>query len=255
MQLATAYQPSTSLGRRVARRLAPIQGRRILRFKLTRPLVSFTFDDCPVSAVDNGLSKLEAEGWRGTVYIASGLLGTTNHHGLQMNGDDVKSAFDRGHEIGGHSYSHIDATDTDFDTFIKDENRNLAALAALGLPACRTFAYPFGQTHRALKTRLAKDYDGLRGITSGPMINQADLNQIRSTPLFAGQDFEKAMAQIRALQHTPAWVTLFTHDITENPTQWGCTPAQMDSAINAVKEVGADVLPVADAIDFLKANS
>jgi peptidoglycan/xylan/chitin deacetylase (PgdA/CDA1 family) len=232
-----------------------MQGRRILRYKLTRPLVSFTFDDCPKSAVDNGLNKLEAEGWRGTVYISSGLLGTTNHHGLQMSGEDVKAAHDRGHEIGGHGYSHIDATDTDFDLFIEDENRNRAALAGLGLPPCRTFAYPFGQTHRALKTRLAKDYDGLRGITSGPMINQADLNQIRSTPLFTGQDFTKALAQINALKHAPAWITLFTHDITNAPTAWGCTPAQMDAAIAAVKDAGADVLPIASAIDLLKANS
>jgi len=163
MKPAAVYQPSTSLNRRLARRLAPMQGRRILRYKLTRPLVSFTFDDCPKSAVDNGLNKLEAEGWRGTVYISSGLLGTTNHHGLQMSGED--------------------------------------------------------------------DYDGLRGITSGPMINQADLNQIRSTPLFTGQDFTKALAQINALKHAPAWITLFTHDITNAPTAWGCTPAQMDAAI------------------------
>ena len=255
MTPSAAYKPSTSFGKRLSRRLTPYQGRRPLKFELSRPMVSFTFDDCPKSAVDNGLAKLEAEGWRGTVYISGSLLGTTNHHGLQMSAKDVKDAHKRGHEIGGHGFSHIDAIDIEFESFVADEMRNRSTLDAMGLPPCRTFAYPFGQTNKALKMRLGSDYEGLRGITPGPMVNQLDLNQIRSTPLFRGAPFDAAMAQIKALKNTPAWLTFFTHDIQTAPTEWGCTPAQMDAVIGAVKSVGADVLPFAEALETLRAQS
>jgi len=78
------YEPSKSFRKRITRRLTPFQARRMAQYKLDRPIVSFTFDDCPLSAIDNGVSKLDELGWKSTIYIASALLGTTNHHGLQI---------------------------------------------------------------------------------------------------------------------------------------------------------------------------
>jgi len=71
------YEPSKSFGKRITRRLTPFQARRMAQYKLDRPIVSFTFDDCPLSAIDNGVSKLDELGWKSTIYIASALLGTT----------------------------------------------------------------------------------------------------------------------------------------------------------------------------------
>ncbi len=249
------YQPSKSLGKRIGRRLAPLRARRRLKFNLERPIVSFTFDDCPQSALHNGITKLDALGWKSTVYIASGLLGTTNHHGLQMTEAEVLAAHKNGHEIGGHSFSHIDLTQVSETDAIADIERNRRAIAAMGLPPCKTFAYPYGQTMAGIKTRLGEQYTGLRGIETGVMRGQVDLNQIRSTPLFCGERFDALLGQIRGLGESPAWLTLFTHDITDSPTDWGCTPAQMDAVIKAVQLVGAEVLPVAAAIDKIKASS
>jgi len=57
--------------------------------KLEQSIISFSFDDCPKTAVTNGLPLLEAEGWRATIYIALGLCDTTNHLGLHMSEADV----------------------------------------------------------------------------------------------------------------------------------------------------------------------
>lgn len=242
------YEPSKSLRKRLARRLAPYQSRRMARFKLDRPIVSFTFDDCPKSVIQSGTRKLEAQGWKSTIYIATGLLGQTNHHGLQMDAQDVMAAHDAGHEIGEHSHAHIDISELSFDKAMADISTNRQVLADMGLPPCRTFAYPFGQTTRLYKKRLAADYMGLRGITSGPMIDKVDLNQIHSTPLFQGKRFDSALRQIKELKGRNSWLTLFTHDIVDTPTKWGCTPAQMDAVIAAVKASGAEVLTVENAI-------
>lgn len=250
-----AYAPSNSLGTKIMRRITPLRQRRDIRFTLQKPIVSFTFDDCPLSAVTQGLKPMEREGWRGTIYIACGLFGTTNHHGLHMNADDVKAASGSGHEIGGHSFSHIDGHAAGLTPFMDDVARNQAALNALDIPPCQTFAYPFGEVTPALKTALSKEFTGLRGISPRPMIGRADLNQICSTPVFHGADFDHALAQIESLREQPAWITLFMHDISDTPSSWGCTPAQMQSIIDAVKAVGADVMPVAEAIETLKGAS
>jgi len=211
------YEPSKSFGKRITRRLTPFQARRMAQYKLDRPIVSFTFDDCPLSAIDNGVNA--------------------------------------GHEIGEHSHSHIDVSEMSFERAVSDIRKNRNALHEMGLPPASTFAYPFGQTTREVKSRLGPDYTGLRGITPGPMIGKADLNQIRSTPLFTGKPFYDLLRQIEDLSGTNSWLTIFTHDIENRPTQWGCTPTEMEAIIAAVKASGAQVLTVADAIAKIKMSA
>jgi len=252
MQIMSAYSPAKSLSRKVMRRVTPLRRRRVLSFDIDRPVVSFTFDDCPKSAITHGLRPMEKEGWLGTVYIAARLFGVTNHHGLHMNGADTKAVYKSGHEIGDHGYSHIDGNRTALPAFLSDMDMNQTVLSDLGLPPCKTFAYPFGEASPKLKLSLESRFTGMRGIQPHAMVGQADLNQIASTKLYNGPDFDRAMGQIQNLKNMPAWLTLFTHDIQDNPSEWGCTPAQMKATIEAVKETGAIVLPVCEAIDYLR---
>lgn len=250
-----AYEPSRSLGAKISRRITPFLSRRSLSLDLERPLVSFTFDDCPVSAIENGVKPLENEGWKSTIYVAGSLLGQTNHHGLQISARDIQILQEGGHEIGGHTWSHIDAQAIDPLAFIYDIDRNQTYMSGLGLPAFRTFAYPYGQTQPGLKRMLETRFEGMRGIAPGIHKSVVDLNQIMSMPLFSGQCLEAAHKVISNLATRPAWVTFFTHDICDDHSPWGCTPAEFASIIKAVKDSGADVLPVDQAIDFLKEGS
>ena len=248
------YEPSKSVRKRITRRLVNAQARRMVRFNLERPIISFTFDDCPKSAYDNGISKLETLGWKSTIYIASGLFGITNHLGLHMNAAEVLTAQEAGHEIGGHTYSHCDISAMDLDAAIADINQNRQAFRKVGLPPCPTFAYPYGQTTIATKKNLSRQYKGMRGIRSGAMRGTVDLNQINSSPLFTGQPVEKLLEQINSLPLN-SWTTIFTHDIRENPSKWGCTPSEIDAVIAAVKDSGAEVLTVSGAIEKIEANA
>ena len=248
------YEPSKSISKRIARRVVNKQARRIVRLNLERPIVSFTFDDCPKSAIDNGVTKLELEGWKSTIYIASSLFGTTNHLGLHMDEADVMAAHKAGHEIGGHTFSHCDLSEMSLEDAKADINKNRQAFRAASLPPCPTFAYPYGQTTVDIKKALSPQYQGMRGIVSGAMRGKADLNQINSSPLFTGEPVTKLLEQINSLAPN-SWLTIFTHDIRDNPSKWGCTPSEMDAVITAVKNSDADVLTVADAIEKIIASA
>ena len=86
------------------------------------------------------------------------------------------------------------------------------------------------------------------------MRGTVDLNQINSSPLFTGQPVEKLLEQINSLPLN-SWTTIFTHDIRENPSKWGCTPSEIDAVIAAVKDSGAEVLTVSGAIEKIEANA
>lgn len=249
------YQPKTSLAAKVKRRLVPFQARRILPVKLDRPIVSFTFDDCPKSVMENALGPLEKEGWLSTIYIALGLCETTNHLGLHMSRADVKAAHESGHEIGDHTFSHCDGSAIPLNEVLADIKKNQTELASMGLPPSKTFAYPYGETTPALKKALETGFKSARGIKSNSHESSLDLNQLGSNRLYAGQDFEVLQSQIKDLKNAPAYMTIFTHDVRENPSAFGCTPAQFRETLEAVKDSGAQVMTVTKAIDYLEAQN
>ena len=246
------YRPDMSLKAKVKRRLVPYTARRVLKPKLERPIVSFSFDDCPKSVIESAIKPLMQENWPSTIYIAMGLCGITNHLGLHMSADDVKALHEGGQEIADHSYSHIDATQHSTAAFMADIDKNQAALNALGLPKSETFAYPYGQVTSPLKTALEARFKGARGICSRESGEDIDLNQIRANRLYAGAEFEQLLGQIERVKNKPGWLPIFTHDVRDNPSQYGCTPEQMRRVIEAVKASGAQVLTMAEAINHME---
>jgi peptidoglycan/xylan/chitin deacetylase (PgdA/CDA1 family) len=66
--------PNT-IAERVAHKLVRNLPRRVRDVAPRRPIVSFTFDDVPVSALANGATILEKHGVRGTFYVAGGIAG------------------------------------------------------------------------------------------------------------------------------------------------------------------------------------
>lgn len=251
----TPYQPSTSLSAKVARRLLPFQARRELSFTIERPIVSFTFDDFPRSAIENGANVLARQNWKATFYVAAGLQGLTNHHGENFSAEDLKYLQSAGHEIAGHTFGHMDCVGLPVSKVMDDIDRNQAMLKSMGVKGdTEHFAFPYGAANPALKRELAARFKSLRGIAPGVHWGKVDLNGLKSTPVFSGDKLHQAVDLIEGLKKRPGWLTLFTHDIREDHSQWGCTPMEFNSVIKAVQDSGALVLPVGEAIEHLEAN-
>ena len=71
------------------------------------PIVSFTFDDFPRSALSVGGEILSRYGVRGTYYASIGLMNRCNALGQQFTPEDLARVLQDGHELASHTYSHI----------------------------------------------------------------------------------------------------------------------------------------------------
>src|SRR5580700_10808775 len=93
-----------------------------------RPLISFTFDDFPRSALLVGGAILNRFGLTGTYYASLGLAGQETVSGQIFLSDDLTTLFQQGHELGCHTFSHCDSWETDTATFEDSILENRAAL-------------------------------------------------------------------------------------------------------------------------------
>jgi len=227
--------------------------RRLLPINLDQPLISFTFDDFPKSAITNGAKTLENEGWRGTYYTSAGLAETENHHGKHFNAQDLRDLEARGHEIAGHTHSHIDLTGLSVSEALAETHANYDALKSMGVQGeIKNFAYPYGEASGRMKKALSEKFTSMRGIQDGAHYGSADLNELKSQAIDTKPNFDKALNIINGFNARPGWLVLFTHDITENPSEWGCTPDKFLQIVSAVKASGADVLTVSEALTYLQ---
>ena len=104
--------------------------------------------------------------------------------------------------------------------------RNAAALGAWGAPAATTFAYPYGDVSLAAKMALGGRYDILRALHHGLIEAGTDLNQAPAVGI-EGPDGEAiARGWIDRAVARRAWLILYTHDVVERPSPFGCTPGR-----------------------------
>lgn len=244
--IETIYKPRTDLIAKVQRRMARHVERKMIHPQLERGLISLSFDDCPRSVVDNALPLIEARGWQATIYAAMGLCGTTNHLGLHMSEDDILAAHAAGHEIGDHTYTHIDGMAAGADGVLDDIARNRAAFQSLGLPRAETFAYPYGEVTPSLKRRLKQEFGLSRGIHN-PLGGALDLRLAASARLYSGQ-IETTRELIKTAAREKRWLILFGHDVRENPSDFGCTPAELFRIVDTIAYLGLEVMTVRDAL-------
>lgn len=238
---------------RIRRQLSHVRQRSILPRPKQGSIVTFGFDDCPCSAIDTALPLLEAEGWRATVYVAVGLCDSVNHLGPHMSREDIVEVHKRGHEIADHTFSHRNAKGLTAQAYVEDVERNQAALKSLGLPPSESFAYPFGDVTHPIKKRLRSKFSTLRGVIP-PTSPDQDANFLPAMPLYSSETIDAAIKQISELAETPLWLNLFTHDVRDTPSAYGCTVEAFQTVVRAVHQSGARVMTARDAYRTLKAE-
>jgi peptidoglycan/xylan/chitin deacetylase (PgdA/CDA1 family) len=223
---------------------------RTVAMRNRRAIISFTFDDFPRSAVSNGARLLENHGARGTFYLTGSYCGRIVDGIPQCNAQDLAALATAGHEIGCHTFTHPHVSTLSAAALKGEINLN-AAFLTRHLPGLelRTFAYPFGDTSFAATLRLQSRFAGCRSGQPGLNIGTADLGRLRSVRLYDRLIGAEEVSDIIAQAVTRnAWLIFYTHDVSQMPSSFGCTPALFEHALESAISAGAEIRPVDAAI-------
>ncbi|MGO4409842.1 MULTISPECIES: polysaccharide deacetylase family protein [unclassified Brevundimonas] len=241
------YTPDVSLGGKLRRRFARLTHRRPARLALARPTVSFTFDDIPVSAAHSGAEMLEKHDARGTFYVCAGLFGQMGHMGRFADAAEIGALIRQGHEVAGHTFDHVDCHLTTPAELSTDLDANDTALRGLGAAALH-FAYPYGEVSPRAKKQLGGRYASLRGVHRGLVHDGDDQNQLPGVGIEGPDGESLARAWIDRAVAEQAWLILYTHDVRETPSPWGCTPDALERLIGHARSVGCDIRTVGEVL-------
>jgi peptidoglycan/xylan/chitin deacetylase (PgdA/CDA1 family) len=220
------------------------------RMQNRAPLVSFTFDDVPESAYLNGAAILDAQGIRGTFYIAAGICGTDDTHWRVINLDQVRALHDSGHEIGCHTFSHVAVETLDAAEMTDERQRNRERLsdACPGI-SLTNFCYPFGKVSLPRKLQLQDVFDSCRGIYEGINSGTLDLALLRVIELYDRTLTDGKLERVlRETRDRNGWLIFYTHDVADPPSWIGCSPAKFKCTVQAVQSMGLRCLPIRDAL-------
>ena len=236
---------------RARRTLSMAFARREVIMRNTEPLVSFTFDDFPRSALLTGGPILESFGAKGTFFCSLGLMGTTGYAIEMFCRDDLNDLLERNHELGSHTYDHCHAWDTSSQEFEASILRNQEALQqCVSGASFKIFSYPSSCPRPAIKRSTEKYFNCCR--SGGHTFNagSVDLNFVKSCFLEqAAGDFGLISGWIDANSRARGWLILTTHDISEQPSRFGCTPSLFERTVRQVTRSGATIVTVSEGLN------
>src|ERR1700722_2225112 len=215
------------------------------------PIVSFTFDDFPRSALTAGGRILKSHGARGTYYAAVGLMNTVNHLGEQFRREDLDTLLSDGHELASHTFSHVSCRSVSCSKFQKDVREGRRAIEELtGRADWGNFAFPFGEITLKAKKARGAEMASCRSIWQGLNGPEVDLNLLRAKSLYG--DLNKAAEELRELVlengRQKTWLIFYSHDIREVPSPFGCTPELLEFVVSCARDSGARIMTVAEVV-------
>jgi peptidoglycan/xylan/chitin deacetylase (PgdA/CDA1 family) len=242
---------------RVARRIARHLRTKPFVMRNTAPLVSFTFDDVPDSAYTNGAAVLDDYGIRGTFYIAGGTCGTSDTYWRVIEHGQVRDLHARGHEIGCHTFSHAPVDELDAQAMEAEWRRNFETMRALCADIEITnFCYPFGVVSLRRKLQLQKHFDTCRGIFEGVNAGTIDLSLLKVIELYDRTlSRDKLRHVLRSARDRNGWVVFYAHDVTQQPSLMGCSPALLRTVIDTVRSQNIACLSIRQALPAIGYSS
>jgi peptidoglycan/xylan/chitin deacetylase (PgdA/CDA1 family) len=213
------------------------------------PVVSFTFDDFPRTALSTGGAILEKYGARGTYYVTLGLMNQFNELGELFRKDDLLALLSAGHDLGTHTFQHSSCRSMSLDAFVQDVRRGKKAIADLVGHDPTNFAYPYGHVNLRIKKNVGPILQSCRGIIPGLNGPEVDLNLLRANSIDGDIDhFGQARKLIEQNVQHKTWLVFYTHDVRPQPSPYGCTPALFEAVVSHAAHSGARLLTVAETL-------
>jgi len=214
-----------------------------------RGVFSLSFDDIPASAWTEAGPILAQHDVKATYFVCGGLADRVNMDRQQFSVGHLRALHAAGHEVGCHTFGHTSVLRMDADAL----RLSLAANAAwvgerLDGHRMTTFAWPFGDATVSAKRMVRGRFDLARGVGDGINLGREDRALIKSVGLesrrLPGYDLEALMSETASSR---GWLTAYGHDVSDRPTDYGCTPDDLDRVLRLAKTAGLVILPVGAA--------
>lgn len=221
------------------------------------PIVSFTFDDFPRSALEVGGTILRSCGAYGTYYAAMGLMGSVSRAGECFCAEDLKHLLADGHELGSHTFSHLSCRKTPLEVFQADAGKGREAVCNVtGSFMFHHFAYPFGEVTMRAKHRVGLGMTSCRGVLGGINVSSVDLHLLRANRLYNESiNFGVIEHLFRINDRLRGWLIFYTHDVRDEPSPWGCTPGQLEKVVRLATRLRTSILTVGDVLQGLPGST
>lgn len=217
------------------------------------PVVSFTFDDVPESAYENGAAILDEFGVQGTFYIAAGTCGAMDTYWRVIGRNQVSDLYRRGHEIGCHTFSHQAVDELDARRMDEECQKNYLTMRELcpGIEITN-FCYPFGCVSLPRKLQLRRYFNTCRGIFEGVNSGMIDLGLLKVIELYDRTLSRDKLCHVlrRARDHN-GWIIFYAHDVAPQPTHMGCTPALLRATIKTFQQQDIQCLSIREALPVI----
>jgi hypothetical protein len=115
------------------------------------------------------------------------------------------------------------------------------------------FSYPFGAQTRSIKQFASTRFRSARGIGEGVNRGVADLFNLRTVKLYEKKHpLGYLFNRIDELEKNGGWLVLYTHDVDDAFTDWGCSPAYFEAVVQECAKRGIRVATINDALDLIE---
>ena len=222
--------------------------RRAARLLCEEPVVSFTFDDFPRSALEVGGALLERYDAHGTYYASPALQGTSNHLGEMFSEDDLHAVLQRGHELANHTFGHVSGKTLRAAEYWENVEQGFQQLRRVAGGNSANFAYPFGDLTVSVK-RALRGVCSARGIFPGVNERDFDRGLLRANSLYGSAGtIPTARDLIQKAVRKRGWLIFYTHDVQASPSRYGCTAEHLESILREVRQSGMRILTVQEVL-------
>jgi peptidoglycan/xylan/chitin deacetylase (PgdA/CDA1 family) len=229
-----------SLGQRLVKK--GTESINLAPFRVTpdRPLLSLTFDDFPRSAWLQSKPLLEAYDARATFYASESFRSQRDGNVAFFTGDDLVEVAEHGHEIGCHTYYHESCIFRDVNRVQESVEKNTTALRTILRDyEPKTFAYPYGHASFSSRRMLMRRYETCRGISHQWCAQVSDRSLVPALGLERHRrgryDWPSIIEQVAARK---GWLVVLTHDVSPDPTDYGCTQDELYRLMDLAKTYG-----------------
>jgi len=228
--------------------LAALVGRKVVRGAIP-PIVSFTFDDAPLSSFEIGGKMLEAYGYRATYYVTCGLFEKVTVLGRMADYQTVVLFHESGHEIANHTYDHINCQNAGFLAVLNSVRRNRRKLPGI---MSGSLAYPSGAQNARARVAARLCASSARGISFGINKEVVDLMNLKAARVYSQDGMDGCLELVSECATSGGWLIFYTHDVCNDPSEYGCTPEQLTRLVRAVHDKKLTVATVGKALQLIE---